>query len=124
MLIQEELKNSLEYVSGVSAYPNNIPASADLPAIVYKNTGFRRNTDSSLCKSDIIDRDFQVFVISKSASETYKIAEKIMSELENYSGEFVESNVLMIRIENNQSLYNYQQDTHEETINIKIIVRK
>ena len=50
MLIQEELKNSLEYVSGVSAYPNNIPASADLPAIVYKNTGFRRNADSSLCK--------------------------------------------------------------------------
>lgn len=124
MLIQEELKNSIEYITNCKAYPNDIPSNAELPAVLYKSNGRSRNSNSQLSKTDILDRDFQLIVVSKTASETYTIAEKLAEALEGYSGDLIESKILMIRVTNMTDLYNYTQNTNETTINIQLMIRK
>lgn len=123
-MIQVDIKDLLESITDLNVYPNVIPQQATIPAILYKSTGFGRNSDSSLSESNVIDYQFNVFVIAKTAKEMYEEGNKIIEALENFKGTQGSSEILIIRVRNIIDLYNYTQNTHEQTIDITIKVRK
>lgn len=120
-MIQEDIKFLLENLSGVDVYPMVIPEEAELPAIMYKTSGYNRDNDSNLSESNIKEHSFRIYVISNSASTTYQISDIVKNGLENYRQGYINSTrIFMIRVRNSIDYYNSTQNTYEITIDINI----
>lgn len=122
MSFMADIKTHIEGVSGLDAYPFNIPQGTPLPAIVYLSTNYGRHGSSNLDDTNISDRNIQITVIAESPSELINFSEAIVNSYENFSGPMGGTNIMIARVLNTIPLYNKTQNVYEEVIDIKFTI--
>ena len=121
--MNSDLKTLIEENTSLKCYPFIIPETAEYPSILYLGIGFRRNNDSNLSESNVLDRKFQLVAISKTVKETKELEIKLTNLLEGWHGTIGTTKILITRINNVVDLYNHNQGTFECNIDVEFTIK-
>lgn len=126
-MLESDLNKNLEATFGLKAYPFTIPASATLPAIVYREIDNSRDSDSNLKNSNIRSLIVQVTVVSKNVGDTINYKDAIVKHYDDFSGCLVVDNptvkIMIARIKQSIPLYDSSQRVYEYNIDISFKVK-
>lgn len=90
--------SSITAVVGQRIFPVHVAQDATLPAIMVTITDMETNdTKTATSTDDILELDLTVY--SKSAKESFDVAELIRSSLDNFTGTMGTTTVLSLRFE-------------------------
>jgi hypothetical protein len=108
----------------IEVYPLNLPQGTPLPAIVYTPLIFKRNGDSNLSESNIVDRRFNIYVVADNPKSLMEYTEIVQDLYEGFSGSMGATTIMISRINNSVSLYNATQQTYECNVDTSFMVLK
>jgi len=122
--MESDLKEFLETnVTNVDkAYPHVIPAIAELPAIVYTEISFERNSNSNFIDSRMTDHRFQMSIVTKSAGDTIRIKNEMIGLFEGFAGVMGSTRIFTSRVVASVPFYDTKQQTFEHTIDVMFAV--
>ena len=121
--MESDLKEFIESNLGVFAYPIIIPSNTTLPAILYKEISFNRNSDSSLNDSNIRNIRTSISVVSNLVETTIDLKQQTIELFEGFAGLMGSTTVFSSRVVSSVPMYDHNQQTFEHTIDVMFIIK-
>lgn len=123
-MLEIDLLNDLETLTGWSAYPIKIPQNASFPAIVYKEIGNNRNDQSSLSGKELKDLRYEIVIVTPDSEQLILKKTDIINRYEGFSGMMGNSNIFISRIFSSIPMYDNAQQNFEHNITVTFTVKE
>lgn len=123
-MIEKDLREQLESVTSIPAFPFQIPESATLPALLYAGITDTRHSQSNQAKTNLKRRIFQVTVVTKDSLKTVELGNQIVEFFTDFSGDMGDTKVLSCIINNAHDVFNPKLKTYEKIIDLNFTIKR
>ena len=123
-MFEIDLKNFLETLTSLSAYPIHIPATEKNSALLYRETSFSRHSGSQLSKTDVSELSYQIIVVSDTTNETLIVKNNLVNAFENYSGVMGSTHVMSSRVINVVPIFDTNTKQFEYTVAVDFTIHR
>lgn len=114
-----DLKDDLETLTGLSAYPFKVPQYAEYPALTYKEMNQTRHDDSSQNDSNIKNHIFDITISTPDSEQVIDVKNLIVGRYEGLSGLMGNTKIFISRIVTSMPYFDEAQKNFEYNITVR-----
>lgn len=114
-----DLKDDLETLTNLSAYPFKVPQYAEYPAISYVEMNNTRHDNSSLNDSNIKNHIFEITISTPDSEQVIDVKNSLIERYEGLSGPLGNTNLFISRIVTSMPYYDEAQKNFEYKITVR-----
>lgn len=123
-MMEIDLMADLRTTTGWEAYPIKIPQDASYPAIVYKEIGNTRNSESSLSGKELSNVIYEIVLVTSDSAEVIRKKDLIINRYQSLSGLMGNTNIFTSNIASSIPTYDNAQNNFEYNITVNFTVKQ
>lgn len=114
-----DLKDDLEALTNLSAFPFKIPQHAKYPAIAYQEMNQTRNDNSSQNSSNIKNHIFEITIATPDSEQVIDVKNALIERYEGFSGLMGNTKIFISRIVTSTPYFDDAQKNFEYNVTVR-----